>query len=341
MWWRLAIAGTMLASTAWSAPADDVLYASRRGGVIEAFKPETLDAISRIQLPGSVESVAQDPSGKRLFVALPLRDDPHGCCALYALDLPSLHLIFLAEPVLRATTTIDRVLFERSNTGIESFDSRSLAPLPKLVATGLNRMSPSPDGKWLFATANSPRPSLVLFDLSRGVETWRSDLASGGEIEGAWIGEQYFLFAVDRAGNGRLWMVAPDHPEVPSPIAVSLPKDDARPGCGPIVQSMIAVGERLAAYPLFGHKLDKRRDCPQVPGGYVVIDPKTGAASNRLAASAHFRQMVANADGQYLYGLDVGDAGWNHVRILKLDARSGATLQVKNLDNDVWFLAAR
>ena len=319
---------------------DDVLYASRRSGVIEAISLDTLETRSRIRMPGRVESVAPDSSGRRLFVALPLIADPNGCCALYAFDLASGRLKFLAEPALRATSTTGRVLTQRSNAGIEVFDSRNLTQLPALKASGLQRMQPSMDGRWLFATASSPQASLVLFDLVRGVETWRANLAGNAVMEGAWIGDRFFLFSVDRASNGRLWRVDPDHPELRNSIAVSLPRD-VLPGCEAIVQDIVAAGDRLVAYPVFGHKLDKRSECPQDPGGFIVIDPETGAASPRRASAAHFRQIVASADGQYLYGLDVGDAGWKQVRILKVDARSGAASQEKSLDDDVWFFAAR
>src|ERR1700719_2415144 len=100
----------MFTATGWSAPADPVLLASSRGGVVEAISPDTLETTSRIRLSGPVESVSSDPGGRRLFLALPLKENPRGCCALYALDLPSLDLTFLIQPAMHATATVDRVL---------------------------------------------------------------------------------------------------------------------------------------------------------------------------------------------------------------------------------------
>jgi hypothetical protein len=101
-----------------------------------------------------------------------------------------------------------------------------------------------------------------------------------------------------------------------------------------------AAGERLVVYEQFGHKLDRRRMCAAVPGGFVMVNSKTGAVTRRLAASSHFREIVGSPDGRYLYGLDVGDVRWKCVRILKLDAASGGTVGTKILEDDVWSLTS-
>ena len=337
---RVVISGVIFAATVWSASSDPVLLASRRAGVIEAILPETLETTARIRLPGNIESVAADPSGQLLFVALPLRADANGCCALYALELPSLQLIFLTAPALSATPALDRVLTQRGNAGIEIFDTHNLARLPTLKASGVYRMQPSPDGHWLFGTTAFPSPSLDLFDLSRGNLVWRRAFENGQNLQGAWIGDQYYLLSADPAGHSQLWSVSRDNPDLFERIAVALPNHPF-PGCEPIVQTMLAAGERLVIYEQFGHKLDRRRsNCATVPGGFVVVDPKTGATTDWLAASGHFRQMTGSAGGRCLYGLDVGDLQWKRVRIVKLDAASGATIGVKSLESDVWFLTS-
>ena len=336
---RFVISSLIFAATVWSAPPDPALWASRRGGVIEAINPETLETISRIRLPGSVESVAADPSGKLLFVALPLRTDPIGCCALYALDVPSLQLTFLTEPALGATPTIDRVLTQRGNVGIEVFDSHTLTRLPTLKAPGVYGMRTSPDGRWLLGTTTFPGPSLDLFDLTQGNLVWRRAFEKNQSLQGAWIGQEYCLLSVDAAGRRQLWSVSRDNPDLIEPIAVPLP-NDSMPNCAPIVQTMLAAAERLVIFEQFGHSLDRRRHCATAPGGFVVVDPKTGATTDRLAASDHYRQMTASPDGRRLYGLDVGDIQWKQVRIVKLDAMSGATIRTKSLDSDVWFLTS-
>ena len=70
----------------------------------------------------------------------------------------------------------------------------------------------------------------------------------------------------------------------------------------------------------------------------MVVNPKTGAVSNRLATTEHFAQMLTDEDNRYLYGLDVGDLRWKRVRIIKLDSNSGTATAIKDLDDDVWFL---
>jgi hypothetical protein len=332
---RFAIAGLLLPAIAW--PGDPVLLASRRGGLTEVISPDTLETTVRIRLPGSVESIASDPLGRRLFVTLPAKETPKTCCALFALDWRSLQLILLLEPALHATPTIDRVLTQRGNIGIEVFDGVNLARLPTIRAPGVYRMQPSPDGRWLAATTQFPSPSLDLFDLVQGNLVRQHAFERGESIHSAWIGKQCYLFSVNEAGSSQLWPVAPDDPHVREPLAVTLPNDESR-RCGPVLPTREGAGERLVVYQPFGDKLDWRRNCPITPGGFILVDPKTGAATDRLAGSEHFRQIVASPDGRRLYGLDVGDTQWKQVRLISLDTLTGAIVRVRDLDADVWFL---
>jgi hypothetical protein len=337
---RLFTAGCLIfAASVWAAPGDSVLLASRRDGLIEALSPETLETTSRIRLPSRVERLVSDPSGTWLFVALPLKADPKGCCALFALDLRTLQATFLVEPALGASATMDRVLAQRGNVGIEIFDSHSLIRLPTMKAPGVYQMRGSPSGRWLFGTTTFPSPSLDLFDLTQGAMVWRAPFEEGQSLAGAWIGEQYYLFSADLTTGGRLWLVSPDRPRLSESLPVSLP-ENAISGCKPVLPTVLAAGDRLVVFEGFGGKLDRRRDCPNTPGGFVLVDPKTGVATYRLARSYHFSQLVGSADGRYLYGLDVGDVRWKHVRVVKLDAGSGATVGTKKLEHDVWFLAS-
>jgi hypothetical protein len=330
----------IVAASVWAMDSgDSVLLASRRAGLIEAFSLETLKTTSRIRLPSRVEHVASDPSGNRLFVALPLKADAKGCCALFALDLRTLQATFLVEPALVASATMDRVLTQRGNVGIEIFDSHSLIRLPTMKAPGVYQMRGSPSGRWLAGTTTFPSPSLDLFDLTQGTMVWRAPFEEGQSLTGAWIGEQYYLFSADPKARVRLWLVKPDHPELSEPLPVSLP-ETATSGCKPVSPSVLASGDRLVIFEGFGGKLDRRRDCPNTPGGYALVDPKTGVATNRLAPSCHFSQLVGGVDGRYLYGLDVGDIQWEHVRVVKLDAVSGAIVGTKKLQDGVWFLTS-
>lgn len=323
----LAVAVSALAN---AVAADPVLWASRRGGWIEAFNLETLETVSRIRVPAMTESVASDPSGERLFVAAP-RNPGDGCCALYALDPKSLQVSFLVYPALSATVTAGRLFTQRGNVGIEVFDPQNLSRLPTVKAPSLYRLRASPDGGLLFGITNFPQHSLDLFDAVRGVMI--ATVPVNG-ASGAWLGQQYFLFTV-QGGQAKLGPVNSANGQPGRAMSLSWP--DALPDCQPSPYDMIASGSRLAIYGQFGGKGD---DLCARPGGFVLADPTTGAVTERFAANLHFRQLVASSDGRYLYGLDVGSPAWARVRIVKIDAGSGQVIRERILDPDVWYLSA-
>lgn len=310
--------------------ADPVLLASRRGGWMEAFSLDTLETVSRIRVPAMAESVAADPAGQRVFVAAP-RAAGKSCCALFALNLQSMRLSALAEPALSATTTEARLFTQRGNVGIEAFDLHSLTRLPTIQAPGVYRLRPSPDGRLLAGLTNWPHPSLDLFDTAQGRLMASHSTPEGASTSGAWLGQQYFLFTV-QSGQATLRTFSPDSGQVADAIALS---NGTLSNCRMTPYDVVSLGTRLAIYGQFGLKSDG--SCA-VPGGYVVVDPKSGAVTERLASEMRFRQMVASADGRYLFGLDVGSPAWSRVRIVKMDAASGQVIGEKVLAPDVWYL---
>jgi hypothetical protein len=100
---------------------------------------------------------------------------------------------------------------------------------------------------------------------------------------------------------------------------------------------VIATGSKVAIFAGFGLKSD---GICNLPGGYTLADPDTGTVFGRFASAMHFRQMVSSDDGQYVYGLDVGDTAWKKVRIVKLDAATGELITERTLDPDVWYLTS-
>lgn len=329
----LALVLSALASAANASAADSVLLASRRGGWIEAIDMETLATVSRIRVPEMTESVASDPSGQRLYVAAP-RNGEKGCCALFALDPQSMQLTFLIWPAQLATITAGRLFTQRGNIGIEVFDPGNLTRLPTVKAPSIYRLRASPDGRLLFGITNSPRPSLDLFDAMQGVRIASLVVPGAPSLAGAWLGQQFFLLAVE-SGQAKLWSVNSGHTELgPS---VSLSSLGSFPDCKSVSYDLIASGDRLVIYAQFGGKLDGT--CA-IPGGFVFADPTTGAVSDRFAANLAFRHMVASSDGKYLYGLDVGTPAWRRVSIVKIDAVTGRIIAEKSLDPDVWYLTA-
>ena len=329
---QLAATLTLLTSAGTSA-ADSVLLTSRRGGWIEVFDPATLATVFRTSTPANTESVAADPSGTRLYFSAP-KNAGESCCALYAIDLNTMHLTYLNFPVLRATPSSGRVYMQRGNVGIESFDSSSLKRLPTWKAAGVYNLQPSPDGKRIFGVTHFPSPSLDLFDAAQGVQIASQPLPQNQSIAGVWVGERYYLF---QASGGRPSLRPVGLEDAKLGPAVPLASASEFPDCAPAPYSVIAAGSKVAIFAGFGLKSD---GICKPPGGYVLADPDTGAVLGRFASTMHFRQMVSSDDGRYVYGLDVGNHAWKTVRIVKLDASTGQLMTERTLEPDVWYLTS-
>jgi hypothetical protein len=149
-------------------------------------------------------------------------------------------------------------------------------------------------------------------------------------LAGAWVGNRYYLLAVE-SGEARLWPVSSADGELGAPVSLS--PHGGFPDCQSVPYDAVALGGKIVIYGQFGLKSDGT--CA-LPGGFVIVDPVTGAVSERFASRRGFRQLVAGAGGQYLYGLEAG--GWRQVRIVKLDAATGRVLAEKPLEPDVWYL---
>jgi len=330
----LAVALALLTSAVLSA-ADPVLLTSRRGGWIEAFDPETLATVFRTSTPANTESVAADPSGARLYLSAP-RNPGEGCCALFALDLETLHLTYLNFPVLRATPSSGRVYMQRGNVGIESFDSSTLERRPTWKAPGVYHLQPSPDGTRIFGVTNFPSPSLDLFDAVQGARIASQPLPPNQPIAGVWVGSRYYLFQAS-GGQPTLRSVGLADAKLGPPVPLAPTPGLPFPDCEPAPYAVIAAGSKVTIFAGFGLKSD---GFCNLPGGYLLADPDSGAVRGRFAPAMHFRQMVSSDDGQYLYGLDVGDKAWETVRIVKLDAVTGNLILERNLEPDVWYLTS-
>lgn len=330
----LAVTLALLASAA-ASTADPVLLTSRRGGWIEAFDPATLATVFRTSTPANTESVAADPSGTRLYLSAP-KNPGEGCCALYALDLGTLHLTYLNFPVLRATPSSGRVYMQRGNVGIENFDSSTLERRPTWKAPGFYDLQPSADGKRIFGVTKFPSPSLDLFDAVQGVRIASQPLPPNQSVAGVWVREQYYLFQVP-GGRPTLRTVGLEDAKLGPAVPLGPTYGFPFPDCEPAPYSVIAAGSKVAIFAGFGLKSD---GFCNLAGGYLLADPDTGAVLDRFAPAMHFRQMVSSDDGRYLYGLDVGDKAWKAVRIVKLDAVTGNLITERTLEPDVWYLTS-
>jgi hypothetical protein len=330
----LGVTLALLTSVAASA-ADPVLLTSRRGGWIEAFDPATLATVFRTSTPTNTESVAADLSGSRLYLTAP-KNPGEACCALYALDLDTLRLMYLNFPVLRATPSSGRVYMQRGNTGIESFDSSSLERLPTWNAPGVYHLQPSPDGSRIFGVTYFPSPSLDLFDAAKGARIASQPLPWNQPAAGVWVRERYYLFQAP-GGRPSLRTVGLEDAELGPAVPLAPASGFQFPDCEPAPYSVIAAGSEVAIFAEFGLKSD---GVCNLAGGYTLADPDTGAVLGRFAPAMHFRQMVSSDDGRYVYGLDVGDNAWKKVRIVKLDAATGQLITERTLQPDVWYLTS-
>ena len=322
-----------LSTSAVAAATDPVLLTSRRGGWIEAFDPATLATVFRTSTPTNTESVAADPSGTRLYLTAP-ENPGEGCCALYAMDLDTLHLTYLNFPVLRATPTSSRVYMQRGNVGIESFDSYTLERRPTWKAPGVYDLQPSPDGSRIFGVTNFPSPSLDLFDAAQEARIASQPLPRNQPISGVWVRERYYLF---QAPGGRPSLRTVGLKDAALGPAVPLVPASGFPDCEPAPYSVIAAVSKVAIFAGFGGK--SAGTC-NLPGGYALADPDTATVLGRFAPAMHFRQMVSSDDGVYVYGLDVGDNAWKTVRIVKLEAATGQLIAERTLEPDVWYLTS-
>jgi hypothetical protein len=326
---RLALAVSALISAANAVAADPVLLASRRGGWIEAISLETLETVSRVRVPEMTNSIASDLSGQRLFLTAPSNHSKN-CCALFALDPQSLQLSFLVQPALSATITSSGLFTQRGNVGIEVFDVQSLERLPVIKASGVYSLRPSPDGRRLFGITNFPQPALDLFDAAQGIQIVSQPLPGASHSAGAWLDRQFFLFML-QSGQAMLRLVS-DGGQLGQVVPLSV--SGSLPDCQEAPYDVIASAGKLVIYPQFGGKGDS--NC-KAPGGFMVVDPATGAVMERFGSS-RFRQIVASPDGRYLYGLEVGSPAWRQVKIVQIDSATGRVTAQKSLAPDVWYL---
>lgn len=329
----MALSAAVLLTGAHSAESGGgaVLLASSRGGWVEAIDPLTLATVSRIRTPEMTESVASNADGSRLFVAAP-RVNPKGCCAIYALDPASMILTPFEWPAQAVTIAGGRVLAQRSNRGIDVFDAHTLQPMTPLDGSGFYRLRASPDGRSIFGVKFSPEPTLDLFHADTGQRIVSHVLPAGASLAGTWIGGDYYLFEVE-SDAARLHHVRSDNGQFEETVASAAP--EAFPVCQETPYEIVTAGVKAAIYAQFGLKASGA--CAS-PGGYAIADPAIRSISPRVATRLYFRQMVAMEDGQYLYGLDAGAEPWQQVRIVKLDAATGAVVAEKKLAANVWYL---
>jgi len=317
-----------------------VLLAAHRAGRIEVLNPITLQSLGSIKALPQASAVTSDDGGI-LFLSEGTGPEFKGCCALYAIDLSTRKMSKLLEPVAGVVVSPNRqhVLAQRGNAGIEPFGVPSLQRepvIPRSVAPGGYRLSFSPDGRLLFGVTNSTSPpSLDILDFDRRKLALRFAVPEDLTVLGAWVGDAYYLYGY-RDGTGKLWRLKADLSRTKEPVKIDFPDQPSE--CKMQMQEMLGTGSRLFLYELFGAKVDRRENCgKEISGGLFSVDPQTGLLSARLAPDFHFASLISGEDGD-LYGIDVKDARWTSVHLVRLKATTGEVLARLNLASDVWFI---
>jgi hypothetical protein len=318
-----------------------VLLAAHRAGSVEVLDANTLQPLGSVKVLPLLDGVASGPGGI-IFLREGLAPDFRGCCALYALDFKTLNLTKLLDPVsgVKVSPDGEHVVTQRGAVGIECFDAHTLQRepgIPRTVAPGVYGLNFSPDGRLLYGVSNFPAPALDVLDFSGRKLVRRFSLPQGLTVQGAWVGNDYYLYG-HRQASGQLWRMKADGSALEAPVKIKFP--DAAPECKLHDQGLLGAGGRLFLFERFGSKLDRRAGCSNdISGGLFSVDAQTGKLSARLASELHFAQVIFSADGQELYGVDVRDPGWSSVALVRLNAATGQALAQRDLVPDVWFIA--
>lgn len=323
--------------------ADDgqeFLVATQRNGRLHFFKAETLEPLGYFVLNKGAHNVSSSPDGGRLFIAQPAPPDDSNCCALFSLDLTTRQLCKLVFPTGEGVLSPNgRWIFaQRGNVGIEVFDPKTLARLPTIKAPGLYQFQPSPDSRWMFGATSfqlGHGPSLDLFDLESMSLVRRLPVPTDRFPQVVRLNSEYYLYA-DQDDGGNLWKVSPETTTLGSPVKIALPKQsgDERP----ILHTLIAGGAQLFLFEGFGYKGSRTgRSGRPIPGGIFSMEPSSGKIIAHLAPTMHFARVRASADGQWIYGFDLGALDWKSpLRLVKLDASNGEVVAERELEGDVW-----
>lgn len=305
--------------------AEPVLLASSQSGSVEAFRLDTLEPAAQLRVKPMLESVAADPDGYRMFFRFPHPQAPDVCCALFALDDRSLRLIVMQWPALGTTLAGNRVFTQRGDAGIEVFDTRTLAHVRSMLATGVYELAPSPDGRWLFGTMLAPMPGLDVFDVTRGLMVRHMGVDGAAWLRGVWAGSQFALLAPGMEGALQLWVLGEDAQRLGQPRLIPVPGGK----CADAEYNIAAVGSRLAIY---------TADTACTGAGYWLIDPASAAARTHLAEGLHFTRLIGSTDGKWLYGVEMPPAPAKELRLVKLDAATGDVRASHALAADSWRL---
>jgi hypothetical protein len=301
------------ASDLWSQGSSEFIFAAHRTGTGEVVDPITLETVARVHFDFRVERLSAGADGSGLNVAG--YGEGAGCCKHYTLDQATLRL---KEEVSSS---------ERTDYG------------SCLV---------SPDGRWCYRLKSFRGPALKAVDLGDS-GTARVLIPAGLPEEnsegnwsatGVWSGARFYLYVQRPNDPGLFWTVLPGAETLGAGLGVASFSEVA--GCRerlPVTRSLVAAAGNIFLYEPFGNTTD--RACERaLPGGAWMLDTTTGRLTNQIASEFHFNKLISDRSGSTLYGVVLGEAGWNGpVQLVRLDERDGKVLQARTFEPGVLQIA--
>ena len=301
------------------------ILAASRAGNVEFIDPATLDTVGRIhfdlgQHSAGLNGVSASADGAFLYVDAPAQNEANACCVLYSVDLATLQMKQVAWiPGSRSRTEFFGIPREMGN----------------------DRLLVSGDRHWIFGVRNLQGPALDMFDAVAGKvvrQLTPTGLTGNWWPAGVWAGDQFYLYAANAEGEGRLWTVSPETTELGAGLPVS-PFGQVT-GCSDASRSMVASADNVFLYEEFGFKGDRRERCSnKIPGGAWLVDTSTGKLIRQIAPEVHFSELLSNPASSQLYGLSVEDVHWASPRLVQIDSSDGAVLKSRPLDPGFWRVA--
>ena len=336
------VAALLVCSPLVAQDSRNMILAASRSGVVELMDPSTLETVGRIHFDlgpqtAGLNGVAASADGSLLYVEGPIPNEPHGCCALYSIDLATLQMKVAASvPGSRSRHT-----FVVSDGLV--YIATALTPngIPSDMTD--DRLHLSPGGRWLFGLRNFRGPALDVYDVGRG-QVVRQLTPEGLDGDwwstGIWSGDRFYWYASSGKGSGRLWGVSPETPKLGAGATVA--PLGRLSGCADQSSKAIAAAAgKLFLYEEFGFKVDRRNECAdRVPGGAWVVDPATGQLTRQIAPDLHFSALLSDQAGSQLYGLSPGGPNWElPAQLVRIDPSDGRILQSRYLDPGFWRVA--
>jgi hypothetical protein len=303
------------ASDLWSQESREFIFAAHRTGTGEVVDPITLETVARVHFDFRVERLSAGADGSGLDVAG--YGEGAGCCKHYTLDQATLRL---KEEVSSS---------ERTDYG------------SCLV---------SPDGRWCYRLKSFRGPALKAVDL-RDSGTARVLIPAGLPEEnsegnwsatGVWSGARFYLYVQRPNDPGLFWTVLPGTEALGAGLGVAPFSEVA--GCRqrlPVTRSLVAAAGNIFLYEPFGSTADRTGACERaLPGGAWMLDTTTGRLTHQIASEFHFNKLISDRSGSTLYGVVLGEAGWNGpVQLVRLDERDGKVLQARTFEPGVLQIA--